>query len=82
MAAKIIIQEAFNAVRFQDVAKKQIIAYVKKYHLTDVKETASLEKEKAAQLLSRHLIKEKIICVGNKDLTALQRADVSKVKTF
>ena len=82
MAAKIIIQEAFNAVRFQDVAKKQIIAYVKKYHLTDVKTTVTLEKEKAAQLLSMHLIKEKIICVRNKDLSALQWADVSKVKTF
>ena len=47
MAEK-IIQEAFNAVRFQDVAKKLIIAYVKTYNLTDIKETASLEKEKAA----------------------------------
>lgn len=81
-AAKIIIQEAFNAVRFQDVARKQIIAYVKKFRLANAKEVVTLEKEKAAQLLAMYLKKENIISVPEQNLSALQRSDVRKVKAF
>ena len=57
--AKIIVQVAFNAVRFQDVAKRQITTCVKKYGLATSKNIVSMEKEKDAQLLSKYLLNVK-----------------------
>lgn len=73
---------AFNALRFQDVARKQLVAYVKKFGLATGKDVQGMEKERAAQLLSEYLITQKIIVVGKKNLNALQRADVTKAKAF
>ena len=73
---------AFNALRFQDVARKQLVAYVKNFGLATGKDVQGMEKERAAQLLSEYLITQKIIVVGKKNLNALQRADVTKAKAF
>lgn len=80
--AKIIVQVTFNAVRFQDVAKRQITTCVKKYGLATFKNVVNMEKEKAAQLLSKYLLDEKIVQVGKKNLGTLTRADVTKVRSF
>lgn len=80
--AKIIVQVTFNAVRFQDVAKRQITTCVKKYGLATFKNVVNMEKEKAAQLLSKYLLDEKIVQVGKKNLGTLTCADVTKVRSF
>ena len=72
-AAQIIIQVAFNALRFKDVSKKQLISYVKKYKLH--LHPTTLEKTICAQLLAEYFIQEGYIKVQ----CPLDKIDRSKV---
>lgn len=81
--AKVIVQVAFNAIGFKDVAKKQLISCIKKYGLKPARECQNLEKEKAAQIVATYLLENEIVHINAaKDLKHIQRADIIKKKAF
>lgn len=81
--AKAIVQVAFNAIGFKDVAKKQLISCIKKYGLKPARESQNLEKEKAAQIVAMYLLENEIVHINAaKDLKHVQRADIIKKKAF
>ncbi|XP_068679976.1 uncharacterized protein [Montipora foliosa] len=82
-AAKVIVQVAFNAIGFKDVAKHQLISCIKKYSLKPAKETQNLDKEKAAQIVASYLLDNEIVHSNSgKELKHITRADIIKRKAF
>lgn len=81
-AAKVIVQVAFNAICFKDVAKHQLISCIKRYGLKPAREAQTLDKERAAQIVSTYLLDNKIVHNAGKDLKHVQRADIIKKKAF
>lgn len=79
--AKVIVQVAFNAIAFKDVARKQLISCVKKYGLIPSKECQTMEKEKAAQIVATYLLENGIVQIS-KELKDVQRGDIVKKKAF
>mgnify|MGYP006964520091 FL=1 len=79
-----IVQVAFNAIGFKDVAKHQLISCIKKYSLKPAKETKNLDKEKAAQIIPSYLLDKEIVHSNyyGKELKHITRADIIKRKAF
>lgn len=78
-----IVQVAFNAIGFKDVAKHQLISCIKKYSLKRAKETKNLDKEKAAQIIPSYLLDKEIVHSNyGKELKHITRADIIKRKAF
>ena len=51
----------FNAKGFKDMAKHQLISCIKKYGLAAAKEAPNLDKERAAQIVTSHLLDNKTV---------------------
>lgn len=78
-----IVQVAFNAIGFKDVAKHQLISCIKKYSLKPAKETKNLDKEKTAQIVASYLLDKEIVHSNyGKELKHITRADIIKRKAF
>ena len=78
-----IVQVAFNAIGFKDVAKHQLISYIKKYGLKPAKEAQNLDKERAVQIVASYLLDNKIVhSKSGKELKHVTRADIIKTKAF
>ena len=77
------MQVAFNAIGFKDVAKHQLISFIKKYSLKPAKETKNLDKEKAAQIVASYLLDKEIVHSNSgKELKHKTQADIIKRKAF
>ena len=82
-AAKVIVQVAFNAIGFKDVAKHQLVSCIKKYGLKPAKEAQNLDKERTAQIVASYLLDNKIVHSNSgKELKHVTRADIIKTKAF
>lgn len=60
-AVKATVQVTFNATGFKDMAKHQLISCIKKDGLAAAKEAPNLDKERAAQIVTSHLLDNKTV---------------------
>ena len=82
-ATKVIVQVAFNAIGFKDVAKHQLISCIKKYGLKLAKEAQNLDKERATHIVVSYLLDNKIVhSKSGKELKHVTHADIIKTKAF